>query len=634
MKLIKLTILIMILLLTSCKASTTYNNTVQNGSAILQDINFLDGDLAKLNGDWFFWPDKLLNYNEVNRSLSSGYGIYNKYPGIWQKLNPIQSKKELTKQGTLAIKVDLPLNGEPWALRVPNASSATTIFLNSKKIGSIGNTSKNITEFIPSNALKIINFIPDETENILIVHVVNYSTPYTGTWDNMLIGLSQDINKKRLWNIIITSLISGALIFMGLYHITLYMLRRNDPTTLWFALICILMATRNLIMGERILLELFPETWLGWRIAFNVEHLSAHMTLPLFFLFFKNIFPGYVNKVMVKIVIIVAALWAALQIFTPVMIHQRFLSWYEYFLLVAAIYLLVKIFRAYLKKVDGASITLGGVLFLLLTSVNDVLLSNGIIQSFYVASFGVFIYTFTQSYFLSKRFSNLFNEVARYTKELKELNSSLERFIPQEILQYLNKDSIVDVKLGDFSEQEMSVFFLDIRDFTSFSETMSPSDNFKFINSFLKRFGPLIRRCGGFVDKYIGDGIMALFPGTPDNAIKAALYIRTTLIHFNNERMGYNLVPISLGIGINTGMLMLGTIGENQRMDSTVISDAVNTASRLENLTKELGIDILISQNTVKKLQSPERFKIVHIGDRHVKGKVENIDIYSIDWAD
>lgn len=634
MKLSKLAIITMILLFTSCNITKIHNNTVRNGSAIIQDINFKDGDLAELNGDWIFWPGKLLTYKEVNNSLLQGYGIYTKYPGVWQTLNPIQSSKELITQGTLAIKIDLPLNGEPWALRVPNAESATSIFLNDKKIGNIGNTSKNIDEFIPSNGLIIVNFNPDQTDNILIVHVVNHSTPYTGTWDSILIGRSEDINKKRLWNIILTCLISGALIYMGLYHITLYMHRQNDPTTLWFAIICILMALRNLMMGERILLELFPETWLAWRIAFNIEHLSAHMTLPLFFLFFKNIFPDYVNRVVIKIVVIVATIWAALQIFTPIMIHQRFLSWYEYFLLISAIYLLVNIFRAYLKKVDGAAITLVGLLFLILTSANDVLLSNGIIQSIYVASLGVFFYTFTQSYFLSKRFSNLFNEVARYTKELKELNSSLERFIPHEILHYLNKDSIVDVKLGDFTEEEMSVFFLDIRDFTSFSETMSPSDNFKFINSFLKRFGPLIRRCGGFVDKYIGDGIMALFPGSPDNALKAALYIRTTLINFNNERMGYNLVPITLGIGINTGKLMLGTIGENQRMDSTVISDAVNTASRLENLTKEFKIDILISGNTVRKLQNPDRFKIIHIGDKQLKGKVDNTDIYSIDWAD
>ena len=149
------------------------------------------------------------------------------------------------------------------------------------------------------------------------------------------------------------------------------------------------------------------------------------------------------------------------------------------------------------------------------TVANDVLLSNGLIESFYMSTIGLFVFTFSQSFFLSARFSKLFSMVEGYSRDLENLNQSLERFIPHEVLGFLSKKSIVDVRLGDFSEEFMSVFFLDIRNFTALSEGMNPAETFRFINAFLERFGPVIREQGGFIDKYLGDGFMALFPGYP-----------------------------------------------------------------------------------------------------------------------
>ena len=116
---------------------------------------------------------------------------------------------------------------------------------------------------------------------------------------------------------------------------------------------------------------------------------------------------------------------------------------------------------------------------------------------------------------------------------------------------------------------------------------MTPEENFKFINSYLNRVGPVIRSNQGFVDKYIGDGIMALFPVEADFAVRRAVEIRKALIDYNQQRASAGYEPIQVGMGIHTGKLMLGTIGENMRMDSTVISDTVNVASRLEALTKK-----------------------------------------------
>ncbi|GAB4187507.1 MAG: hypothetical protein Fur006_27430 [Coleofasciculaceae cyanobacterium] len=224
-------------------------------------------------------------------------------------------------------------------------------------------------------------------------------------------------------------------------------------------------------------------------------------------------------------------------------------------------------------------------------------------------------------------------EREKFTAKLFQLNQAFSRFVPRQFLQLLEKESIVDVQLGDAVQQEMSVLFSDIRDFTTLSETMTPQDNFKFINAFLSRMEPAILENQGFIDKYIGDAIMALFSGTADNAVKAGISMLHRLAEYNQQRIKSSYVPIQIGIGINTGSLMLGTVGGHNRMDGTVISDAVNLASRVESLTKNYGISLLITHQTFLQLNEPV-YAIRPIDRVKVKGKSEVVAVYEVFEAD
>lgn len=230
--------------------------------------------------------------------------------------------------------------------------------------------------------------------------------------------------------------------------------------------------------------------------------------------------------------------------------------------------------------------------------------------------------------------AKLYTEVRQNESRLLQLNQAFERFVPNEFLRFLNKQSIVDVQLGDQVEQEMSVLFSDIRDFTTLSEQMNPEENFSFINSYLSRISPAIREHQGFIDKYIGDAIMALFSGGADNAVKAGIAMLNKLVEYNQHRAASGYKPIKIGIGINTGLLMLGTVGEPNRMDGTVISDAVNLASRTEGLTKNYGVSLLITHQTFKRLQNPTDYAIRRIDEVKVKGKSEYVTIYEVFDAD
>ena len=209
---------------------------------------------------------------------------------------------------------------------------------------------------------------------------------------------------------------------------------------------------------------------------------------------------------------------------------------------------------------------------------------------------------------------------------------SVTSFIPQEFLSLLNKKSVADLKLGDHAEQEMTIFFSDIRQFTELSEDLTLKESFAFINSYLSRIVPEITRNGGFVDKFMGDAILALFPQTDGagKAVRTAIAIQEKVQEYNSHRAKCNYRPLSMGIGIHTGNLMVGVVGTEERMQNTVISDAVNLASRVESLTKAFRVSLAISEETFKKLEDPGSYQYRFVGKVRVKGKSEPVSIFEI----
>jgi adenylate cyclase len=224
--------------------------------------------------------------------------------------------------------------------------------------------------------------------------------------------------------------------------------------------------------------------------------------------------------------------------------------------------------------------------------------------------------------------------LSEYSKTLEILNVAYERFVPAQFLSFLNKKSIIDVELGDQVEREMTILFSDIRDFTTISEQMTPAENIDFINEYLGYMEPKIQHYGGFIDKYIGDAIMALFPYSADDALKGAIAMLKQLNKYNQKRLERNKKPLSIGIGLHTGALMLGTVGGLGRMDGTAIGDAVNLCSRVEGLTKTYGISLLITHQTLARLNNPLEYDLRFIAQVKAKGKAKAVGLFEIFFAD
>jgi len=267
----------------------------------------------------------------------------------------------------------------------------------------------------------------------------------------------------------------------------------------------------------------------------------------------------------------------------------------------------------------------------LLTSMATFLARSGAIPTSFVTEHGVQIGGALEALLLSLALGDRIQmDQKRSFDEQVALRKSYARFVPEQFMRLLNKAKITEVDLGNAVQREMTVLFTDIRSFTTISETMTPEDNFRFLNAMLRQTGPLIREHNGFIDKYIGDAIMALFDREPEDALRAAIAMRKALGLFNVRRKEKGFEPIKIGIGINTGNLILGTIGEPERMEGTVISDAVNLASRMEGLTKFYDATILISDRTFSKIADPSKYNFRVLDKVSVKGKKESVSVIEI----
>ena len=217
---------------------------------------------------------------------------------------------------------------------------------------------------------------------------------------------------------------------------------------------------------------------------------------------------------------------------------------------------------------------------------------------------------------------------------LSKMSGAFSRFVPLEIVKFLNKDSILDIHLGDNVEMEMTVMFLDIRSYTSLAEGMTPGQAFGFLIDFFQRIGPIIEDNGGLVNQYLGDGIMALFPGSPDDAVDAALGMQAELRRFNEERSADGQMPVDAGIGLHTGDVVLGIIGDKYRRSGNVISDAVNLSARIEGLTKVYGVRIAVSAETLSRVKNVDPTSHRLLDEVRVKGRKKAVLVHEVFGAD
>lgn len=225
-------------------------------------------------------------------------------------------------------------------------------------------------------------------------------------------------------------------------------------------------------------------------------------------------------------------------------------------------------------------------------------------------------------------------ENARLYEETRDMARSFARFVPSEFVRTLGHRRVDEVDVGDSVTRDITVMFSDLRGFTRLFEHLGAAEGFGVLNAYLGTVSPIIERNGGFVDKFIGDAIMALFPGEADGAVRAAVEMASAVRALNGSGRLPPGIQLASGVGLHAGPVMLGAVGASDRLDLTAIGDTVNTASRIEGLTSALGAPVLISEAVRDRLRASTARDVRRLGPVRVYGRqhpIELCELFSVD---
>lgn len=221
-------------------------------------------------------------------------------------------------------------------------------------------------------------------------------------------------------------------------------------------------------------------------------------------------------------------------------------------------------------------------------------------------------------------------EIQEREAKLQRINEASRKFVPYDFIRLLGRESIKDIRLGDQFQKDVTVMFIDIRSYTTFSEGMTPQENFTFLNNYIERVGAVINEHGGIIMSFFGDGILALFLEDREEALRGAVAIQERIKVYNQKRIEQAQQPIKIGIGMHFGSLIMGILGDERRQEANLVSDTVNTASRMEGLTKYYSTGIIASESVLQDIPTQEGLAYRSLGKVQVKGKKRALEIFDI----
>jgi adenylate cyclase len=621
-KIKSLLLLLTAILIIGCKNNNT--TEVKNGVLNVEQWDFKKNGTITLNGEWEFYWNQLL---EPNNFQDSKVKTYIELPTVWN--NYVFKNQKLDGAGfaTFRLRIKNDFKNQRLGLRIPFHFTAYKLWVNKNLVALNGVVGKTKETSKPQTLPMYVYFDSPDADILLTLQVSNYYYNKGGAPAPYKFGLESQIKAARTKQLALELVLIGSLFIMAIHHFGLFLLRTKEKSALIFSLICFFVMLRTICLGETILIEIYPD--FDFEIYSKLIFISAFTSPALFAAFLDRLYPDESIPLIRKGFFVSCAILTS-TLFFPATVSTAFLEPMSLLVLCSLTYSIFVLTKALIHKREGAIFAFVGMLVLLITAVNDVLFDNQIISSDYYVQYGLLFFIFSQSFLLSLKSSLAFLSIENLSIRINKINIASSRFVPSEFLSSLGKESVIDVNLGDHVIKDMTILFADIRSFTTISESMTPEENFEFINKLLKRISPIIRANNGFIDKFIGDSIMALFPGNPKDAVLAASHLLKELDDFNTERNLLGLSAVRIGIGINSGSSMLGTIGEELRMDGTVISDAVNLASRIESLTKVYGANVMVSSNVLDAVKDILPIDFRFLGNVQVKGKIHFVDIYDI----
>ncbi|MBF0119384.1 MAG: response regulator [Desulfobacterales bacterium] len=393
-----------------------------NGVLDLRNWDFEKDGIIKLNGEWeFYWKQFLIPENPI---IPQKTGIIN-VPSSWNGY--VVDGKKLSGDGYATYRLKILLNNHdtPLGFKFLTMSTAYRFYVNSKKITSVGNIGETSASSIPKYFPHIVNYIPEENQLDILVLISNFHHRLGGVWDVIQIGRDGDIREIREKNIAFELFLFGSVFIMGIYHFGLFALRRKDMSTLFFGIVCFLIALRTILVNEIYLTHIFYHVHFEFIIKFDL--LSFYFGIPIFIMFIHSIFPQDFSRLVLRLSQLLGIFFSVIVLLTPIKFYHHTLQIYHIITIVSMIYVIYILILVSIRKREGSVIFFIGSLILAITIINDILYSHNLLITSHLSSFGFFVFIFSQAYLLSTRFSMAFSSVEKLSEDLERKNVQLSK---------------------------------------------------------------------------------------------------------------------------------------------------------------------------------------------------------------
>ena len=591
----------------------------------LYDISDIDNDTVySLRGPWGYTEKEFVSsivpldaYTHFE-PIESGWGSYT-VP------QPVQG------YASYAMKIRGFEPEKVYAIHFTRTSSAFTVYLNGNLFYTSGTPGKNFKEEIFDwHADTVILPLTNETEATFVIHLSNFHDRNPGLETPFLFGLYTTLQTKKAADKLISSAVFSILLSMATFFISLFLFYRKETTAGLFGLLCYSFAVRTLCYNDFLLRSFFPDV--STIVMYRLGYLTFPLCAAFTFLFILNLFIKKPSKIF-YILTIPLLLYGLMTVIAPIPIFVGILLVIQLYILFLAVISCAVVAYALIKRKPFALTFLISFLLFISAAIFDALISNGIINAPFISHFAILLLMLPMAFIVIRHFSAAFKTQEQMIATIEKTNISFQRFFPNEFLQFLNKKNVTDVSLGDNTHRNMFIAFIHLGIKAKLSSSSSREELLILYNTVIQAANPLIQKYDGFIDKYLTDGLMVLFYGSAEKTVDCMIEITQFIKKINIHRKEQSLPQIHISSGIHYGKLMMGTIGESERMDTTVISDVVNISSRMHNYATQKNVNIIISE-TVRE-QLPESYWRTHTcfyyGKIQFHGKKNLINVYEVD---
>ena len=618
----------------------------------VENSDSLSHSVARLNCYWEFFPNTFINpevktdSDDYNLGLISGFddivnlktfGSVDDFTTFSKNLYNLQKEKLEDYQNSqfqiVSLLVDVPGSWNSYRLDEPFSSgagagsyrllvkglnpektygfhvydlcsNAFSIFVNGKNVITVGYPSEDYTKTVPDLSMELAYFKPDKNgEANFVMHISNFVHRNGGAWNAISFAEQEYIDARFRKQLNYGFLCLGALLTIFLYQMFLFIFRKLDFGSLYLALFAITILIRLIVTPVSLIEYFFPN--LPYGASLKLEYVALILGPMLFTMYMSRKMRKMLQPLIVKIICTIGLILGIVVFSANAYVANRFVPIIQTYTVITCLYIFMMMILSFLRKPSlETGLMVVAVVVTITAAIHDIAALTNIyiiLSSTSFISYAFIIFVFIQTLIIARQQEKSHKSVIRLTESLSQANERYSRFVPKEVLSLLNKKSLTDINPGEWISQKATLLCFDIKQFSSKTEYLAPKEIFEILNLILGKISPVVREHGGFIEKYLGDGIIAIFPKDGIKAFDCAIKIQQIIQELQPELVEKNLPKISGGIAIHYGKIVLGTVGNSERLNQITVSKDIETVIKLESLTRFCGFNIISTRSAYEQ---------------------------------